>query len=303
MELEQINNIKIKPVITESSNWGPKTVRAFDYYNEPYSNTALIAGKFSGKTNLIYRALEQCATKGTNVMIFCSTANLDKTYAKMIKMLKKKKANVTTEDHFIVDGVNIIEQLLNHLQNEKDDAENVEVELKPPPLLMFDTKNLKVQQQGNGDVKMMTKPPSKKSKTKVKKDKLLTPEYIFVFDDLSSDMTDKSITRLLTKNRHFKAKTFISIHDVTNLTKGGLRMIDNFHCFPNLSNDRIEELGEKVNIKFKSDTRKRSCLQELYDDATSKPYQFLYIDRGNGTFRKNYDKKYKDTFEQPKVEI
>ena len=120
---------------------------------------------------------------------------------------------------------------------------------------------------------------------------MITPEHILVFDDLSAEMRCKSISKLMTKNRHYKLKTFLSCHSVNNLEKMALSCIDVFHVFPNISNEKIEELKEKVNITFKNDSKKESKLQKIYDYATAKPYNFLYIDRNNGTFRKNFNEE------------
>jgi len=292
---KEINQIQIKPVINNNNNT-KNNVRAYKYYSQPYANICLMARKNSGKSTVIYRALEECSTKGTNVFIFSPTVNMDPTYAKMIKMLKKKGCNVVANEHFIdPNGVDLIEQIIHILSKKDEEEENQDV-YKPPPLLYFGhDKNYKaVDTQVGGGCTLVERPQPKKPKKEPKKGKgkkLLTPESIFVFDDLSSEMRHKSIAKLLTKNRHYKLKTFLSCHSVNNLEKGSLSCIDTFHVFPNISNEKIEELGEKVNITFKNDTKKNPKLQQLYDYATATPYSFLYIDRTNDTFRKNFSDK------------
>lgn len=293
---KEINDVSIKPVI-HKTNENKNNVRAFNYYENPYSNICLMARKNSGKSTVIYRALEQCAKKGTNVFLFSPTVNIDPTYGKMVKMLKKKGCTVVAKEHFIDEnGVDLIGQLLQ-IFSKKDEVEETQEEYKPPPLLYFgDDRNYKhCNVQVGGECVLVEKPPKPKKEKKEKekkKDKLITPEHIFVFDDLSSDMRHKSISKLMTKQRHYKLKCFLSCHSVNNLEKMALSCIDVYHIFPNISSEKIEELGEKVNITFKNDTKKDSKLQRLYDDATAKPYNFLYIDRNNGTFRKNFNHKY-----------
>ena len=293
---KEINDITIKPVINNNNN-SKNNVRAYKYYSQPYGNQALMARKNSGKSTVIFRALEQCATKGTNIFLFSPTIFLDQTYAKMMKMLARKGCNVVANEHFIdPNGVDLIEQIL-HIIKKKDDKEEDEDVYKPPPLLYFgNDKNYKaVDTQVGGGCTLVEKPkPKAKPKKEPKKGKgkkLLTAENIFVFDDLSSEMRHKSIAKLIIKNRHYKAKTFLSCHSVNNLEKGCLSCIDVYHIFGNISNEKIEELGEKVNITFKNDSKKNSKLQQIYDYATAKPYDFLYIDRGDGTFRKNFSDK------------
>jgi len=291
-----INDIEIKPIIKGGSH-DKKTIRAYDWYPEPYANICMLARKKSGKTNAIYRALEKCATKGTNVFIFSPTVHIDDTYKKMISMLKKKKCTVVAKEHFVENGVDLVEQLLSIFGKTDTEDQKKEDEYVAPPLLLFgDTQNYKmVNKQIGGECTLVRKPKREPKKTakkgKGKADKMITPEHILIFDDLSSDMKCKTISRLLTKNRHYKLKVFIAVHSVNNLEKMGLSCVDYFHVFPNVSAEKIDELKEKVNITFKNDSKKDSKLQKLYDYATAKPYNFLYIDRVDGCFRKNYNEK------------
>lgn len=57
----------------------------------------------------------------------------------------------------------------------------------------------------------------KEKKKKSKKSKYLAPEYMIIFDDLSSELKSRSLLSLLKFNRHFKAKLIISsqwLHDL-----------------------------------------------------------------------------------------
>lgn len=307
-----VNKIQIKPKI-KKAKYTSENVRAFDYYNEPYANICLMARKNSGKTNVIFRAMEKCAKKGTNVYIFCPTYEMDETYSEMIKMLERKGCNVETYKHFIdEDGTDLIDNLLNQFESEQEKKDDKysnefdnepmqqEVYYPPPPLLYFGDDRLyeHQHQRGNGDCRLVLKPlpvvrqeEKKEEKEEEKKNKkeLLTPKNIFIFDDLSEDLRHKSVSKLITKNRHYKLKTFFSCHGINNLKPMALSSVDVFHLFPNLPEDKIEELKEKVNISFKGDNKKRGKLNELYDFATQEPYNFLYIDRKNNKYRKNFN--------------
>ena len=283
MNVKDINDVEIKPVIIPKKR-SPDTVRGYNMYPEPYSNICLIARKNSGKSTVIYRSLERCAKKGTNIWIFASTVNNDDTYKKMIKMLEKKGCIVEAYDHFIQNGVNILEQIIELLQRSGEEKQKEKVELvngneyKGP--CFFD---------GDPDP---NKPKRQKKIKEKKEDKIITPEHIFVLDDLSSDMVHPSITKLLTKNRHFKSKMFISCHHVNNLSPSGLRMIDNFLIFGNISKEKIEEVQDKIGLHFKNDTKKDGMLWNIYQKATDGLYNFLYIDKNNFKFRKNFNKQF-----------
>lgn len=295
MKIEFINNVKIKPVITNQDGWNSKTVRGYDYYTNPYSNVCLLARKNSGKSTVIYRALEQCVAKGTNVFIFSPTVHMDATYKKMIAMLKKKKCNVIAKEHFIENGVDLIQEILAVINNKEDEEMDEKTELPTPPLLNFgDPRFQEVNRCSNGECTLVPRSIKKEKKVKKKsqRGKLITPESIFVFDDLSSVLRHKSISQLMTKNRHYKLKTFLACHSVNNLDKMALSCIDVFHVFANVSNEKIEELREKVNITFKNDSKKKdSKLQQIYDMATAGRYNFLYIDRINDCYRRNFNER------------
>ena len=288
---DKINKVLIKPVINNAGH-APKKIKGYDYYPEPYANVALLARKKSGKTNVIYRALENCVVKGTNVFIFSPTCQIDETYKKMGAMLKKKGCTVVMKEHFMENGVDLIEQLLQ-IFGQKEDDEPDNDELIPPPMMAFpnDPNFRVVNSQVGGSCQMVRKIKRKNTKPKPKKKGVIAPEHILVFDDLSSDLRNKSISRLLTKNRHYKLKCFLACHSVNNLEKMALSCVDYFHVFGNVSNEKIDELKDKVNITFKNDSKKDSKLQRIYDFATARPYSFLYIDRVNCEFRKNFNEK------------
>lgn len=296
---KQISDIIIKPVI-KHNKYNKETVRGYNYFPEPYSNICLMARKKSGKTNVIYRALEQCVKKGTNVFIFSPTVHMDATYEKMIHMLKKKKCNVIAKEHFIDEnGVDLIKELLDIMAHDNDEIkeELTEPNQHHPLPLMFFGNDPHYKLEGmltGGGCRLVERPPPKKEPKKEPKKgagKLLTPESIIVFDDLSSDLRHKSVSKLLTKNRHYKLKTFFSCHSINNLDPMALSCIDNFLLFPNISNDKIEELKDKINISFKNDNKYENKLQKMYDYATEAPYSFLYIDRNNDCYRKNFNEK------------
>jgi hypothetical protein len=60
---------------------------------------------------------------------------------------------------------------------------------------------------------------NEKKKKKVYKLKKLSPEFIFVFDNLSDKLQNKYISALLKQNRHYKAKVIISSQYYNDITK------------------------------------------------------------------------------------
>lgn len=285
LKTTKINNVKIEPLI-DNSKRDPKKIVGYDMFPEPYSNVFIQGRKASGKTNCLYRCMENCVQKGCDIMIFASSVNNDKTYKKMKKMLKDKKCNVTTYTHFIDDnGVDLIEQWIRLKMTKEDEKEGKKDSLEEIPEAFADF--------GQYDHLIKKSDGKKKKKKKPEnKNKKICPETIMIFDDLADLLRHPSLARLVVRNRHFLLKCFILGHSIVNLSCMALRMIDTFILFPNLSEERIFELADKVGIDFRNDTKKTKKLYQIYCDATSKPYNFLTIDRNNMTYRKNFDEEY-----------
>ena len=279
---QKINKVKLQPVLN-NNNIDPKMIRGYDFYKEPYCNICTIGRKKSGKTVLLYRALENCVSKGTNVMIFSPTCHIDPTFKEMKKMLEKKKCNVLMKEHFIENGIDLLDVIYKGIVDENENKENDDGE-KIPPKLWFGDNHDFTMKRGSDKIKEV-----KHRKKQNGGSKKITPKYCFVFDDLSSNMACKSVSKLIIKNRHIFSKCFFNCHSVNNLDKMALSSVDVFHVFPNVSNEKIEELAEKINITFKNDTKREKTLQKIYDFATAEPYNHLYIDRTDCTFRKNFD--------------
>lgn len=276
----KINDFEVKPLLGNASN---NIVRGSKLFRNPYKNIICMGGKHSGKSNAIYRIMENIAHRCT-VVIFASTVNNDPTYKRMIKMLKnKKKCNVFTYDHFIDNDnkINHLDLLIKNLQAAAEernrDPEEKEEEV-PQPLVNF------------GD-----KPKPKKEKPKVEKPtkkKPLTSEFIFIFDDLSIDMRDNAIYKLFNKNRHFLATTVSAIHNITDLKPGSWQNVDYILCFGNLPREKIDALEDKAGLFYKGSSKKNPILWNAYDYATRDKYNFLYIDRCDGGLRKNFNTRY-----------
>lgn len=280
---EKVGNINITPVIVQP--FDPKTVHGYEWFHNPYNQVAMVARTKSGKTNLIYRILENTVKKDDNIMIFCPSVKTDATYKKMIKMLTQKKCKVKAHNHFIQGK----RHLLNEFIAEKEGA-GKQKGGKPEKLsytnqtledMMFNGVRKPKKQRGDGD-----------EEPKPKKNEKLRAKDIIIIDDLSTACRDPGLTRFLTRSRHMKTRVFISLHAITNLHPDGLRQVSDVFLFPNINRDKIEDVCDKCGISFKDDSKKRCILWELYQDATSEPYNFLNINRQEVTYKKNFNEQY-----------
>lgn len=275
-ENQKIHHRIVKPVQTGEGK--AKPVYYGDVLAEPYAICAFIAKKKSGKTTLEYNMLRDCIKPGMNVYIFASTKDHDPIYGKMVELCEKKKCNVKLFNHFIdqEQGVNYLEAF--------QQAKDLEAEANEAPK-SIETDDIDFPAEAR--LIKSASAPKEKTKKKKRKSKWQLPETIIIIDDLSSSLRDKTLTYLLTRNRHYKCKIFISMHSVVNLEPKAMEMLDNIVLFGNQSDDRVQETANKLGLHFPEDKRGKSHLINLYHKATDEPYSFLFIDRNNNQYRKN----------------
>lgn len=279
MSTKKINNFIVKPLLKEVSN---KHVRGGDLLPICYSNTVVWGGTGTGKSNCIFRLMEQVAHRCT-VLIFSSTMNNDPTYKKMVKMLKdKKKCIVQTYDHFIDSetGLNRLDELRSQLEEkhaEEEDKEEEKAEVYISPVNFGDPP---------------PKPKPKKKKDVVSKLRPLTPEIICIYDDLSCAMQHTSVYNMLNKSRHYNMKNIIAIHSLTDLKPPSWQNVHYILCFGNLPEDKLKDLQIKAGLGYKKDTKDHSVLWDCYKKSVEKKYNMLFVDRNGGTLRKNFNEQF-----------
>lgn len=265
-----------------------RPVRGADLFPEVYSNIFICSKKKSGKTTVIHNILRECCGKKTVVYIFSSTVHKDDTYKAILKMLKEKDIVVHAHEHFMDGSRSLIKDVITELQ-EKARLEKEKEDLRE--------ERLKKEKENPSGVKlvpdirngifwggMKRADAEEEPEEKEKKESKLAPEFIFCFDDLSSDLRSAQICRLLKFNRHFKSKCIISSQWVSDLKPEGLRQIDYFLLFPSIPDKKLNALFEilRLNITLEQ-------FQTLYKHATSEPYNFLYVDITQCLYRKNFN--------------
>jgi hypothetical protein len=185
-------------------------------------------------------------------------------------MFKKRNINYEKFVHFIEEKENILEDIINSLKNEKsDNSENEIVEKKK--ICLFENEN----ENENGI--------RKKKEKKIKK---LYPEFIFLFDDLGSDLRNKAIDILCKTNRHLKSKVILCGHTLNDLNPGCRKQLDFVLLFKCLTNEKLETLRNDIDLSIPEDEFKQA-----YEYSTTEPFNFLYISTKDDELRKNFNMK------------
>jgi hypothetical protein len=268
ISIKQINSECVKPVVAPPEQSGLK-IKGAELFDNPYPNIFLCARKRSGKTSTIFKILKSCMLKDTNLIIFCSTVHKDPTYKIITKYFEDKGCNVLTYTSIMDDGVNQLELLLKHLEDEAKKEEEEEEEEKPP-------KPKKLIRCGDDE---------EECEKKRKKKQIYVPrDYIIVFDDLSTELRSKSVVSLLKKNRHYKMMCIMSSQYVHDIDPAGLRQIDYFLIFKGIKQEKLQHIHKLADLALDYNT-----FEKIYEKATEKLYSFLYIDTQRELYRRNFN--------------
>jgi phosphoribosylformylglycinamidine (FGAM) synthase PurS component len=239
-------------------------IKGYELFEELYANIFLLAKKKSGKTSTIYKILQKCSNKQTNIIIFSSTVHKDANWLAIVKYFEEHDIHIETYTSiFDDDGENLIQHLLNDLGLE----DKKEVKKSKRKSILFDDNN---------------------SEEVHYKPKKIAPELIIVFDDMSSELQNKYIGVLLKQNRHYKAKVIISSQYYNDITKQTRQNLDYLLMFGKIPIEKLEDViypELDLTIPF-------PIFFKLYLNATKEKYNFLYNDLREEILRKNFNKQY-----------
>ena len=111
----KINRIRVKPVVSQVRD--PKKILASKMFSIPFCNVGILSKKKSGKSTLIYNALEKVCHRTTKVYLFCGSLHRDETYRRIQDMLEKKGCSVYAKTHFLENGVNLLDEIIHMLKH------------------------------------------------------------------------------------------------------------------------------------------------------------------------------------------
>lgn len=254
----------IKKVQTDSKN-----IRGSSMFPEIYSNIFLLARKKSGKTVLLFNILKKCIGRNTRVIIFSGTAYKDYNMVHIRKYLKKKKIEHEVHQSIMDGKVNILKNIIDELQIQSEiDAQS------------SDSENEQEQSYINIGEEY------EEEEVKERKEKLLSPEIIFVFDDQGKNLRNQTLSTLITRNRHFLCKTIICSQYLHQLQPESIVNLDYILMFGQTPVEKLIRIHELLEVPV---TYER--FYNMYMQATAKKYNFLYVS-SEGEFRINFNLKF-----------
>jgi len=270
IRIKKINKHIVQPIAVPIVE--PDKIKGYDLIPKLYCAIFVCAKKESGKTNTIFKILKECTGKKTHLFIVSSTVFNDQNWIEIVNFFEKKGITVTVNTS--LDAAKLDEKVFELEENAKSELENKKgnatYKPKPKPIIL------------TNDDEIEEKPE--------RKEKKIAPEYIFVFDDMSTELRNKSIAALIKKHRHFKTKVICSSQYVNDLAKDARKNIDIFLLFGGHSIDKLQEIYDNCDLQIPFD-----MFLAFYSNATAKKYSFLYVDRNTGEMRRNFNQVYEVT--------
>jgi len=283
-EKVQLSKVKVsnKTVIPTKHEVDEQKIKAADWFNTAYPNIFLLAPKHSGKTTCIANIIRRKKGKYTKFLLFSSTIKKDKEWISIVKKLESDDHEVIAEDNFVIDGEDLLESFMN--ENKEEPEQEVKKKRTTQEVVINPSGGLTIKTVFHNEKPEM----ELTDKDKIKKSKLLYPEWICVIDDLPTELRkSKSLEKLIKTNRHYRMLLIISSQSLVDLDPSKQTNMDYILAFGKIPDDKINVLYERVVPPISEDT-----FYNLYKDATSKKYNFLFIDCKNNTFRSGFTDQY-----------
>jgi len=272
MKLTKINDISCKKINLPKID--SKTIKGYDILNDKlYPNIFCVGKSGSGKTSLLFEFIKNVIDKNTKVYFFVATFFNDDSYDVIREYLDKKEIEYEGYEEIgnvIKDFSKEREEFMKREKmNKKEDVESVEpLTMSEAIKIIFEGENVKI---------------------KVKKPKKLTPKYLFVFDDMSSDLRKKDVTIFMKNRRHYKTCNWIASQNVMDLDGHARANLNIMILFEGITLEKLLQFYESANLWVDFDVFK-----SVYDFATTNEigeHNFLFINKDIREFRRNFNNK------------
>jgi len=261
LHVSKLNDINIKPI--KIDNIDKTKIRGFKLFPELYSNIFICARKKMGKTTVIWNILRNCVGRDTKLVIFAATVHKDPTYKHIVKHFAEKGNEITLFTSIKDGKTDNLNEFVESLRQPEELSESKEEDQMP--FIIVDDEQTK--------------------EKKPRKEKLMSPEIVFIFDDLSKELQSNAISMLLKSNRHYKSKVILSSQYIHDLKPESILQLDYLLLFGNITKDKIEIIHNRTDLSISL-----MNFEGLYEFATREQYSFLYVDTVNNSYRMKFNK-------------
>lgn len=291
LRLRKINNVtvkKMKYIIPDDT----RPVKGWKLFPLLRSRIFYCAKQKSGKSTTIFKTVKACVCKRTKIIVFCSTIHNDKCWLTIKRWCENK--GIDFEGYtsiFDSDEDNILEALVKSLEELREGKEETGDEtgegedggvpggLPFGEMIMYDETGMgrhhSVRSEGE-------KKESKEKKPR--KTKFQELDYMIIFDDLSLELKNKWVTALVKVSRHWPMKILLSSQSINDLAPSARAQMDYTLLYKGMPKLKIEEVLKSCALPVTFEG-----LMEMYNVATAKQYNFLWIDCKENEYRQNFN--------------
>jgi len=280
LKLTRLNDHIVRPIPKLKGTGKP--VKGADIFSL-YCNIFICSQKFSGKTSLIFNIIKDTTNRNCTIVAFVSTLYKDDSWTYIMEYCDKHKIPFIGHTSLYDDEdtkLDKLDVLVKHLKSQQEGGEEDEEKEQE------EIQDKRSRQLGGKLFDQQLEIDEEDAKPRKSRSKFEVPEYLFIFDDLSAEIKNSpSVLSLLKDSTHIHAKMIISSQSWVDVPKSGRGNIDYLILFKNVPEEKLIEMYKENAIASVT----LDQFLELYKWATKEQYQFLYFDKFNGQFRKNFN--------------
>lgn len=280
IKIKKRNDITIKEIKIKNTDKRP--VKGLEIM--PLNSNMLIAAKTaSGKTTVIATILEQICTEETQIVAFVSTLFNDDKYTWIQEWAEREGIVFHGYTSIKENGIDQLEIWMEKLKQEAI-AEKKKKEIEEALALMPIDKHVIADEDDDEEKKK----PSKYQSSK----------YVFIFDDLASEIGSKEYSNFMRVARHYKCSSITSTQYIKDVKPGSKRQYRVFLLFKGLTPKQLIDTYELVSSHLPY-----PLFDYLYKKATTyEDYSFFYCAPEKNDYRIKFDKDFDIASENKKLE-
>jgi len=297
LKLERVSDAIVHPI--PKKDVGNVKIVGGDIMSNPFGNVICIASTNSGKTTALFELIKKITDpKLTKVILITSTLFNDDSYDHIQKYLESKDYDFEAHSSIVDDDtkqnrlIELLDELKLEAQVAKELEEQEEERKRQKALQRQKKKGLESYKRtsyvtADGVDQIVIDQEEDKKQRKEKKSKKLAQKILIILDDVSDELRNKSLAILAKKSRHFKIRLIVSTQYLLDLMPAARKQFYYGMLFGGMGVAKLETVYKDLDISWIFFER----FVEIYNLVTSKPYQFLFVDRSKRELRQNFTDK------------
>jgi hypothetical protein len=278
----RVNNFKVEPIKLKEDT---RPIKGGFMFPKSEIVAYVLGKKESGKTHLLFNIMCNRIYTNTTLVIFSSTYEADRGWIEIIKYFEKKEVPVITYNSIYENGVNNLSELVDQLEVEasqrleEQKKKEAKEKKRKERLKNGHSKALKLDDETDSDDDK--KPPEKPPK-------MAASNYLIIFDDLSDELKEKALTKLIKRHRHYLASIILSNQTLNDVALSARKNLDYWLMFQDIDDKKLKEIYDRCSLAVTLEK-----FMEMYHDATKEKYNFFYFSCNKSDYRENFNIEYK----------